>query len=305
MPPLLTTQTWVRTPLGGGPSHTRQQCAQHASAPACSRARILRAHPRSRTSPRASSDLAPSLSRQPLRPRGPCCALRARTCATLPVKRSGHAPLHAQRAPAWPRRAAAGAAKSWKDKAWKDRTTFRGQDDRKEDEDLRTRTAKAEDRTAVDAPAPAAKDEAAVGTTVADSMATAVASTVATVAATMSQPAVQGTGARVSSGLYDRANAQQACIGRHRAGKLVRAGIHLPFAATRSRRSCWSLEEVAASASAQLVDDVDVAMPAGGDAGGGQARSAERGGPPKPRAAGGARQGRAAHRRQSWRTSGP
>ena len=73
-----------------------------------------------------------------------------------------------------------------------------------------------------------------------------------------------------------------------------RARIHLSFAATRSRWSCWSLEEAAASASAQLVDDVDVAMPAGGDAGGGQARSAERGGPPKPRAAGGARQGQAA-----------
>ena len=73
-----------------------------------------------------------------------------------------------------------------------------------------------------------------------------------------------------------------------------RARIHLSFAATRSRWSCWSLEEAAASASAQLVDDVDVAMPAGGDAGGGQARSAERGGPPKPRAAGGSRQGQAA-----------
>ena len=69
---------------------------------------------------------------------------------------------------------------------------------------------------------------------------------------------------------------------------------HLPFAANRSRWSCLSREEVAASASAQLVDDVDVAMPAGGDAGGDQARSAERGGPPKPRAAGGARQGQAA-----------
>ena len=151
------------------------------------------------------------------------CALRARTCAPLPVQRSGHAPLPAQRAPAWPRRAAAGAAQSWKDKAWKDRTTFRGQDDREEG-----RGPEDEDREGggQDAPAPAAKDEAAVGTTVADSMATAVASTVAMVAATMSQPAVQGTGARVSSGLYDRANAQQACIGRHRAGK--RAGGDSP-----------------------------------------------------------------------------
>ena len=129
-------------------------------------------------------------------------------------------PARARCAPAWPRRAAAGAAQSWKDKAWKDRTTFRGQRGGRGPED--------EDREGggQDAPAPAAKDEAAVGMTVADSMATAVASTVAMVAATMSQPAVQGTGARVSSGLYDRANAQQACIGRHRAGK--RAGEDSP-----------------------------------------------------------------------------
>ena len=48
----------------------------------------------------------------------------------------------------------------------------------------------------------AAAPDTAVSTTVVDSMAMAVATTmVATVAATMSQPAVRGTGARVSSGL--------------------------------------------------------------------------------------------------------
>ena len=55
--------------------------------------------------------------------------------------------------------------------------------------------------TAMDAMAASAPDTA-VSTTVVHSMAMAVATTmVATVAATTSQPAVRGTGARVSSGL--------------------------------------------------------------------------------------------------------
>ena len=69
-----------------------------------------------------------------------------------------------------------------------------------------------------------------------------------------------------------RANAQQA-RDRHRAGKRARSRVHLQLAATRSRWSCWSREEDAASARAQLEDDMGVAMPAEGDAGGGQARA--------------------------------
>ena len=151
-----------------------------------------------------------------------------------------------------------------------------GQDDREEVEDLRSWAAVAEVRTAVDAPAPAASDSAAVGPSVAVSMATALAATVATVAAMMSQPAERGTGARFSTvASRARANVQQARVGRQRAGKLVRARNHLLFAATRSRWSCWSREEVAAGALAQLEVDMGVDMPAGGDAGGGQARTVQ------------------------------
>ena len=64
-------------------------------------------------------------------------------------------------------------------------------------------------------------------------------------------------------------------MGRHRAGKRARARNHLHFAASRSRWSCWSPEDVAASARAQHEDDVGAAMPAEGDTGGRQTRTVQ------------------------------
>ena len=96
-------------------------------------------------------------------------------------------------------------------------------------------------------------------------------------------------------------------MGRHRAGKRAQTRIHLPFAATRPRRSCWSREETAVEAHAQLTDVVlKVTVPVGGHTGGTVKRArcrvrwcAEAEG--SVRAAGGARQGRAAARRAEGR----
>ena len=70
-----------------------------------------------------------------------------------------------------------------------------------------------------------------------------------------------------------RADARQSRVGRQRAGKRARARNHLAFAASRSRWSCWSPEDVAASGRAQHEDDVGAAMPADGDTGGRQTRT--------------------------------
>ena len=72
-----------------------------------------------------------------------------------------------------------------------------------------------------------------------------------------------------------RADARQSRVGRQRAGKRARARNHLAFAASRSRWSCWSPEDVAASARAQHEDDVGAAMPADGDTGGRQTRTVQ------------------------------
>lgn len=71
-----------------------------------------------------------------------------------------------------------------------------------------------------------------------------------------------------------RADARQSRVGR-RAGKQARARNHLPFAASWSRWSCWSPEDVAASASAQHEDDVGTAMAVDGDTGGGKTRAVQ------------------------------
>ena len=65
-----------------------------------------------------------------------------------------------------------------------------------------------------------------------------------------------------------RADALQTRWADIAAGRRGRTRKDLPIAATRTSWSCCSRDDVAACACAQLVDDVDAVMPAGGDAGG-------------------------------------
>ena len=97
----------------------------------------------------------------------------------------------------------------------------------------------------------------------------------------------------------------QAGEGRRAAGRAGQASRwqvgpgadYLKSSAARSCWSCWSRKEFAVEARAPVTDVVEVAVPVCGHAGGNQARVVP-GEVPKPRAAGGARQGWAAHRRQ-------
>ena len=205
-------------------------------------------------------------------PKGVHASGHARAHAPLPARRAHDArpPGPAALLPAPPSRGRIGRGRTG-------RHSEEGQDDREEDEDLRTRTAKAEDRTAVDAPVPAAKDTAAVGTTAADSMATAVAATVATVAATMSSAC----GARHRCAREGLSREGQRAAGSRGQTPCRQAGAYRDSPAIRRDSVAsvmWSRKEVTDSVSAQLVDDdVDLAMPANGDAGGGQARAVPNG----------------------------
>jgi hypothetical protein len=62
-------------------------------------------------------------------------------------------------------------------------------------------------------------------------------------------------------------------LGRHRAGRRGRARFHLPFASARSCWSCWSREENGRQSARSARAIVEVAVPVGGHAGGGQARA--------------------------------
>ena len=89
----------------------------------------------------------------------------------------------------------------------------------------------------------------------------------ATVAAAEgSRPATCKAQARSATVRRVRIDAWQARVGRHRAGKRVRAGIHLPFAATRSRWSCWFAGRGRCRRARSASRDIGVAIPAGGDA---------------------------------------
>ena len=96
-----------------------------------------------------------------------------------------------------------------------------------------------------DRAAAAAGDTTAVGSTAADSVGAAETTNEAVEVATANSACGGGGGAHLTAAVSNRsANARQSRVGRHHAGKRVRARIYLQPPAARSCWSCWLREEL-------------------------------------------------------------